>query len=641
MTRLALRTIIFCTFVVASATSALAGIVEVSAPGETPFRPYKLQDWVWEDLTADPALTYSLHRSVTPVTGYTRILEAHPTAAWAGDPTDPATEGTNLFFYLVTAHDATTDSSAGMGTDGTPREVENPPRQGSCCVMDACTVETADDCAMMGGNYGGDGTDCMGDPCTPMGACCRMNLCTVETEAGCVGFGGGTYLGDGTDCMGDPCTPTGACCVMDACTVQTEMNCLGMGGAYQGDGTDCMGDPCAPMVGCLSGETPETTPTNLMWEDIGVSFGGDDPIAAEARPGDLRSLYVLERSGQLRIVRDDVLMPGNVVDLSGVIDGGFERGALGFAFHPDHETNGLFYIHHSVFSFPGCNGADHCARISEFQLDPADATTIVAGSERVVMELEQPAGNHNGGWIGFSPVDGFLYISFGDGGGGGDTFNAGQDLTTWLGKILRIDVDGRGAGEYSVPADNPYVGMIGVLPEIYSYGLRNAWRCSFDRTNGDFYSADVGQGAWEEVNHVTAASGGGSGINYGWSCREGAHPFGGGFCPDPMASFTEPVHEYPRSLVSASGCASITGGYAYRGCRMEWLTDMGLYFFGDYCSGDVWSIQSDGMTMVMRDDWGNSLDVPGFSLISFAEDGDGELLALLDNGTIRRLVPAP
>ena len=251
------------------------------------------------------------------------------------------------------------------------------------------------------------------------------------------------------------------------------------------------------------------------------------------------------------------------------------------------------------------------------------------GSALILLTIFQPFSNHNGGWIGFGPNDGFLYISTGDGGSAGDPGNRAQDITNQLlGKMLRIDVDGNDGpgGNYGIPAGNPFVGITGD-DEIWAYGLRNPWRSSFDRATGDLYIADVGQNAWEEIDFQPADSTGGE--NYGWRCYEGDHTFNAGGCP-PAKTMVFPIHEYSHALGR-----SLTGGYVYRGCAIPTLD--GTYFFADYVFTRLWSFSYDGNNVSNFTSRFAELSPSsdGFAInqiSSFGEDARGELY-IVDQGS--------
>jgi glucose/arabinose dehydrogenase len=250
-----------------------------------------------------------------------------------------------------------------------------------------------------------------------------------------------------------------------------------------------------------------------------------------------------------------------------------ERGLLGLAFHPRYAENGWFFVNYTR--------SDGATRIARYTVSAADPQLADVNSELIILEIEQPFANHNGGCLKFGP-DGKLYIGTGDGGSGGDPFDYGQNGSKRLGKFLRIDVDSASvARPYQVPSDNPFVGNAAYAPEIWSVGWRNPWRFSFDRLTGDLWVGDVGQNAREEID-VEAA--GKPGRNYGWRCREGNQNYSfGATCP-PVSDLTEPVFSYGNPTL---GC-SVTGGYVYRG--REYPAAYGLYFFTDYCSGRWWTL---------------------------------------------------
>jgi glucose/arabinose dehydrogenase len=333
----------------------------------------------------------------------------------------------------------------------------------------------------------------------------------------------------------------------------------------------------------------------------------EQPVAMAVRPGE-RTLYVVEQVGRVRAIRGGQLDPAPVVDISGQVTAGGEQGLLGLAFSPDGR---YLYLHYTD------REGDH--QIAELAMAGRRADP---GSQRSVLRIEDPFGNHNGGQLTFGPDD-HLYIAFGDGGGGGDPLGSGQSLGTLLGKILRIDPRPAGGRAYGVPSDNPFVGRDGARPEIWDYGLRNPWRFSFDAATGDLWIGDVGQNAYEEVDVEPAGSGG---RNYGWNRREGRHPYSGGDRPD---GAVDPVIEYGRG----DGC-TVIGGFVYRGRRIGGLR--GAYLYGDYCSGWVRAARTrDGKVLEQRD---LGLQVP--SLSSFGADAAGELYALSLAGGVYRLAPA-
>jgi glucose/arabinose dehydrogenase len=334
----------------------------------------------------------------------------------------------------------------------------------------------------------------------------------------------------------------------------------------------------------------------------------EQPVAMALRPGE-RTLYVVEQVGRVRAIRDGRLDPTPVVDIADQVTAGGEQGLLGLAFSPDGR---YLYLHYT--------DEDGNHQIAELAMRDGRADP---GSQRSVLRIEDPYGNHNGGQLAFGP-DGLLYIAFGDGGGGGDPLGSGQSLDTLLGKILRIDPRPSGGRPYRVPADNPFVDRDDARPEIWDYGLRNPWRFSFDPATGDLWIGDVGQNAYEEINSEPAGSGG---RNYGWNRREGLHAYDGGERPD---GAVDPVIEYGRD----GGACTVIGGFVYRGRRIPGL--QGAYLYGDYCAGWVRAARTRGGEVLEQRDLG--LEVPGLS--SFGADAAGELYALSLGGEVFRIAPA-
>ncbi len=347
-----------------------------------------------------------------------------------------------------------------------------------------------------------------------------------------------------------------------------------------------------------------------------------DPIGIENAGDGSGRLFIVQQPGVIAVWDGTQFLPTPFLDIQDrVNDNSSERGLLGLAFHPDYETNGLFYVHYSDSSGD--------TQISRFSVT-ADPDVADPNSELPILSQNQPFNNHNGGKLAFGP-DGYLYIALGDGGSGGDPQGNGQDLGTLLGKLLRIDVDGDDFpgdlnANYAIPADNPFVGLAG-RDEIWAYGLRNPWRFSFDRENGDLFIGDVGQNVIEEVDLQPASSSGGE--NYGWNRMEGSDCFEPPTdCND--GSLVLPILEYPHFDGGFLGC-SITGGFRYRGSRNPLL--QGVYFYGDYCTGRVWGgVEIEGL-------WTSPAPlVTSFSIPAFGEGEDGELyLSDLDTNTIYRL----
>jgi glucose/arabinose dehydrogenase len=327
------------------------------------------------------------------------------------------------------------------------------------------------------------------------------------------------------------------------------------------------------------------------------------------RPTDLTGdgfgrLLAVEQPGDIRVIQNGVLRDAPFLDITDRVgSAGDEQGLLGLALHPRYASNGYFYV-----NYTDRNGNTVIAR---FTADPAGASAR-ADSEKILLRINQPYPNHNGGSMKFGP-DGYLYMGLGDGGSGGDPQGNGQNTAVLLGKILRIDVDG--GDPYAIPPGNPFVNG-GGRPEIWAYGLRNPWRISFDSLTSDLYIADVGQNTWEEVDFQPAGAKGG--INYGWNYMEGNHPYQGE-PPEGMA-LTLPVAEYQHP----TGC-SITGGMVYRGKSLPEF--YGIYLYADFCSGKIW-----GLFRAPDGTWKNQLLFDtSLSITSFGQDDQGELY-LLDQG---------
>jgi len=326
-------------------------------------------------------------------------------------------------------------------------------------------------------------------------------------------------------------------------------------------------------------------------------------------------LFIVLQGGRIVIFDGVQILSPPFLDITSLVSSGGERGLLGAAFHPNYVGNGFFYV-----SYTDTTGASVIARYS-VSLDPNRAGPA---SGVIILTIPQPFSNHNGGQLHFGP-DGYLYIGVGDGGSGGDPQNNGQDLGTLLGKILRIDVDS--GLPFTVPPDNPFVGIIGARDEIWSFGLRNPWRFSFDRLTGDMFIGDVGQNSWEEVNFQPSTSTGGE--NYGWRLMEGNS------CFNPTTNCNNGTLTLPILVYNHSVGCSVTGGYRYRGSKNANLN--GLYLYGDFCTGLIWGAQEDGPggwnTTVLLD--------TNFSISTFGEDESGEIyFAHLSatNGAIYKVV---
>jgi len=341
------------------------------------------------------------------------------------------------------------------------------------------------------------------------------------------------------------------------------------------------------------------------------SYG--DALFLAGVPGENR-LALLRQGGEMRVFDDDpgVASSDVVLDLSARIVAGGEEGLLGLAFDPDFVSNRYFYVHYSAAS-------PRRSVIARFTWDPATDAADVA-SEKLVLEVEQPYANHNGGMLAFGP-DGYLYVGFGDGGSGGDPQNNAQNPANLLGSLLRIDVRPTDPADgYDVPSDNPYVGVSGFRPEIFAYGLRNPFRFSFDRQTGDLWVGDVGQGEREEIDLVRA------GDNLGWRVYEGTRLYDDSQNTLPASAFTPPVIEYDHS----AGVAVI-GGYVYRGSTNPGL--VGRYLYTDLVAGPVWALEYGGGSVLAND----AIVTTTGGSTSFGEGNDGEVYLLVD-GTINHFV---
>jgi glucose/arabinose dehydrogenase len=341
----------------------------------------------------------------------------------------------------------------------------------------------------------------------------------------------------------------------------------------------------------------------------------DAPVHVTAPPGDTRRVFVVEQGGRIRVVRGGKVLPQPFLDVSSKTEGGGEQGLLSMAFAPDYASSGRFYVDYTD------NAGD--SRVVEYRRASADRAD--PASARQVLFQDQPESNHNGGLLVFGPDD-LLYIGFGDGGGGGDQHGSrgnGQNLQTWLGKILRIDPRASGGRPYRVPSSNPFVGRSGAKPEIYSYGLRNPWRFSFDRKTGDLAIGDVGQNAVEEVSFVR--KGMGAGANFGWRAYEGTSHFARG---ESAPGHVPPVFE--RSHQGAGWC-SVTGGVVVRDQALAGL--VGRYLVGDFCEGRVLSMRL--ARPKARDVRSTGLRVDALS--SFGEDARGRVYVVSNEGPVYRI----
>jgi glucose/arabinose dehydrogenase len=374
----------------------------------------------------------------------------------------------------------------------------------------------------------------------------------------------------------------------------------GSGGSGVGGGSGGIGgDPDPFPLNGSDCSDPSGTAGQLQITE--VVNGLSSPVLATHAWGDSERLYIVEQRGRIQLWRNNTLT--EFLDIESLVDFGGERGLLGLAFHPDYVNNGRFFVHYSD------TGGD--TAIQEFQRsagDPDAADPNPVGMPFI--QISQPYGNHNGGSIEFSPFDGFLYIGLGDGGSGGDPDGNGQDDTTELGALLRIDVDPM---PYTVPPGNLAAPS---ADTIYDWGLRNPYRFAFDPCNGDRYIGDVGQNQLEEIDIAGPMDGN---INWGWNTMEGTQCFNSNNCD--MSGLRLPATEYDHN----TGC-SVTGGFVYRGTAIPWLR--GAYLYGDYCGGQVWMLRWDGSQAT---DESQVLDT-GFNISGFGQDNDGEVYVIDYNG---------
>ena len=339
---------------------------------------------------------------------------------------------------------------------------------------------------------------------------------------------------------------------------------------------------------------------------------GGSPLAIAAPDDGTGRLFVAAQDGRIWLVgADGGVEPEPMVDLSPRLRSGGEQGLLGLATHPSFPTDPRIFVNYTD------TAGDTV--VASLALDPANPDRFDPDSHEQLLFVDQPFPNHNGGGVLFGP-DGYLYLSLGDGGGGGDPQDNGQDRDALLGKVLRIDIDPAGSAAYDVPDDNPFADG-GGAPEVWHWGLRNPWRLSFDRSNGDLWIGDVGQGSWEEVDVARA---GVAGLNFGWNVMEGSSCYGSDECPTDGLAL--PVSDYGRDL----GC-TVIGGYVYRGEQHPSLS--GAYLFADYCSGRIFAIDAATEGPVAPVTVGDT----DARISAFGEDADGELFVMALQGDIWRV----
>jgi glucose/arabinose dehydrogenase len=365
------------------------------------------------------------------------------------------------------------------------------------------------------------------------------------------------------------------------------------------------------LLGCRDDPAP-AAPLPAALALAPVASGLSSPVFLTSPKDDPR-LFILEQAGRIRIIENGTLLTTPFLDITSQVGSGGERGLLGLAFHPRFSTNGFFFVNYT--------GTDGHTRVARFTVS-ANRNVADAGSRKQIIQVNQPYANHNGGMIAFGP-DGMLYIGMGDGGSGGDPENHAQTRSDLLGDMLRLNID---VGDpYTPAAGNPFLNTQNVLPEIWAWGLRNPWRFSFDRANGNLYIADVGQGAREEINVVSGTA---AGLNYGWRIMEGTRCYGADNCN--QSGLTLPLLDYDHS----NGACSITGGYVYRGSAVPGI--VGHYFYSDYCAGFLRSFRYSGGAAADQTNWGLDLG----NVLSFGEDAAGELYVLTSDGRVRRIIEA-
>ena len=350
------------------------------------------------------------------------------------------------------------------------------------------------------------------------------------------------------------------------------------------------------------------------------------PLLVRFEP-DTNLMYIVQQTGEILIKNDATTL---FLDLSKHItikpmpD---ERGLLGMAFDPDYSNNGFFYVSYV--------DTENYSVVSRFKVSNNKLKADI-NSEKKLFYFKQPFNNHNGGHLEFSPVDNYLYISFGDGGKFGDPFNNAQNKGNYFGKILRIDTNSENG--YNIPPDNPFYGSKYEKEEIWAYGLRNPWRFSFDAMNGNMFIGDVGQDSWEEINYLEFDS---AGLNFGWNITEGNHCYSNPECDQRM--YIEPMLEYPsdaaywKSMMglkekNITGC-SVTGGYIYRGEKVKPL--YGLYIFSDFCSGKIWSFNQNNNEII--EITASLLSSDQHMIASFGEDIYNELYIVDYLGAIYKI----
>jgi glucose/arabinose dehydrogenase len=365
---------------------------------------------------------------------------------------------------------------------------------------------------------------------------------------------------------------------------------------------------------------PATAPADAHIKLLLRASGLSKPVFLTSAHDGTARLFIVEQTGRIRILQHGRIRSTPLLSLAGKVSTGAEQGLLGLAFHPDFETNRKLYVNYTNLA------GDTVIR--EYRVYKANRNLVNKSTGRTILTIDQPYANHNGGMLAFGP-DGYLYIGMGDGGGAGDPENRAQNTGSLLGKMLRIGVNSASPGlQYRLVPTNPFVGVAG-RDEIWQYGLRNPWRWSFDRSTGDLWIGDVGQGAWEEIDRAPAsATGPGKGVNWGWNVFEGTHCYPPSVSSCDGSGKTGPLLE----LDHGGGRCAVTGGYVYRGSEIPVLR--GGYVFGDFCSGEIWVVAANAGAPATRT---RLLDT-GLLISSFGETGAGELYVVDLNGRLYRVV---
>jgi glucose/arabinose dehydrogenase len=380
------------------------------------------------------------------------------------------------------------------------------------------------------------------------------------------------------------------------------------------------------LNGCngTTGGVPDNLDNNAPLPNLTLqSFvsGLTAPVGFEAPADSTGRIFIVEQAGVIRVVQNGVLLPAPFLDITTRVISGGELGLLGLAFHPNFRLNGLFYVNYTRQTLSGLETV-----IAEYQATPPGSNQAAFSSERILLIVEQPFANHNGGQLAFGPHDGNLYIALGDGGSSGDPQNNAQDTNEVLGKILRIGVDPPFAADkaYAIPSDNPFVSG-GGAPEVWAYGLRNPWRFSFDLPTQRLFAGDVGQNSFEEVDLITRQG------NFGWNIMEGNHCFPPGVSSCNMTGLILPIVEYPNP----SEGTSVIGGFVYRGSTIPAL--VGTYVFGDLTGGKIWGLRQNSAGTWVR----TTLATHNRTVSAFGRDTNGELYLVDFNGAVLRIVAVP